>query len=406
MNQLNTQKKQTLDYSKGMSLKWRNDDDLPSSVEVMGQNDSWNKDPVRMDFAYKGGARIAKFRNSYTSTNALKTNEARYYLLGGKEIRIGEDGKIRAMMYPSYAGSGRTTINVVENSTSTEFSTLDYLGSTARVNTLENGTLKQTLSTEYDSWGREIQSVEVANSEEFDDRFTGKKKDVELGLDYFGSRYLDKDLGMWMSPDKDRQYFNLFGYVGNGFNSINSKDHTGNRTIWLGGAGDYKNTSSYSVPIINKLARAGIQDVYWVPTPRDPGVLSQAGRALSALTGYGAVSDNVHAITKYYDRTSGQFNLIGYSQGGTEAALAALDLANSGKKIDNVILIGSPLTKDGDIYKQLKANKNIENVQMIEISGDLLTGQGLNPLEHFHYSTNEKGQQDALVKDIKESGVE
>jgi RHS repeat-associated protein len=232
MNQLNTQKKQTLDYSKGMSLKWRNDDDLPSSVEVMGQNDSWNKDPVRMDFAYKGGARIAKFRNSYTSTNALTTNEARYYLLGGKEIRIGEDGKIRAMMYPSYAGSGRTTINVAENSSSTEFSTLDYLGSTARVNTLENGTLKQTLSTEYDSWGREIQSVEVANSEEFDDRFTGKKKDVEMGLRNHGARLSDLDLGgMWISPDKKRQFFNLYGYMGNSVNPLSSADEDGNYAV-------------------------------------------------------------------------------------------------------------------------------------------------------------------------------
>jgi RHS repeat-associated protein len=58
--------------------------------------------------------------------------------------------------------------------------------------------------------------------------FTGKERDAESGLDYFGARYLNSDLGRWMSPDwypdpteipyanlGDPQSLNLYSYVHN-----------------------------------------------------------------------------------------------------------------------------------------------------------------------------------------------
>lgn len=54
--------------------------------------------------------------------------------------------------------------------------------------------------------------------------FTGKERDAETGLDYFGARYLSSAQGRWMSPDPTRmtwerlddpQHFNLYGYVRN-----------------------------------------------------------------------------------------------------------------------------------------------------------------------------------------------
>ncbi len=32
-------------------------------------------------------------------------------------------------------------------------------------------------------------------------RFTGRERDTELGLDYFGARYYASSMGRWMSPD-------------------------------------------------------------------------------------------------------------------------------------------------------------------------------------------------------------
>ncbi len=59
-------------------------------------------------------------------------------------------------------------------------------------------------------------------------RFTGKERDSETGLDYFGARYYGSNMGRWMSPDwsaapvpvpyadlTDPQTLNLYGYVRN-----------------------------------------------------------------------------------------------------------------------------------------------------------------------------------------------
>ena len=32
-------------------------------------------------------------------------------------------------------------------------------------------------------------------------RYTGKERDTESGLDYFGARYYSSGMGRWMSPD-------------------------------------------------------------------------------------------------------------------------------------------------------------------------------------------------------------
>ncbi len=59
-------------------------------------------------------------------------------------------------------------------------------------------------------------------------QFTGKERDAETGLDYFGARYYGSNMGRWMSPDwsaaavpvpyadmTDPQSLNLYGYVRN-----------------------------------------------------------------------------------------------------------------------------------------------------------------------------------------------
>ncbi|MBS1813671.1 MAG: RHS repeat-associated core domain-containing protein [Acidobacteria bacterium] len=69
-------------------------------------------------------------------------------------------------------------------------------------------------------------------------KFTGKERDAESGLDYFGARYYSSTVGRWMSPDwaqkaepvpyakmDNPQSLNLYGYVGN--NPINQVDADG-----------------------------------------------------------------------------------------------------------------------------------------------------------------------------------
>jgi len=65
------------------------------------------------------------------------------------------------------------------------------------------------------------------NNDTNDYKFTGKKRDIETGLDYFGARYYANGLGRWVSADwsptpvpvpyadfHDPQSLNLYGFVG------------------------------------------------------------------------------------------------------------------------------------------------------------------------------------------------
>jgi RHS repeat-associated protein len=68
---------------------------------------------------------------------------------------------------------------------------------------------------------------------------SGKERDAETGLDYFGARYMSSTQGRWTSPDKpfadqhreDPQSWNLYGYVRN--NPLNKVDLTGTDALWI-----------------------------------------------------------------------------------------------------------------------------------------------------------------------------
>ena len=68
----------------------------------------------------------------------------------------------------------------------------------------------------------------------FEYRFTGKERDTESGLDYFGARHYASSMGRFMSPDPsglvyaditNPQSFNLYSYALN--NPLKYTDPTG-----------------------------------------------------------------------------------------------------------------------------------------------------------------------------------
>jgi RHS repeat-associated protein len=77
--------------------------------------------------------------------------------------------------------------------------------------------------SDYYPWGGELKFVN-ADSNHY--KFTGKERDTETGLDYFGARYYSNGLGRFITPDwaarpitvayadfSDPQTLNLYGYV-------------------------------------------------------------------------------------------------------------------------------------------------------------------------------------------------
>jgi RHS repeat-associated protein len=65
-----------------------------------------------------------------------------------------------------------------------------------------------------------------------------------------------------------------------------------------------------------------------------------------------------------------QLNLAGYSYGSVLQAQVALRLAERGVKVNNLILIGAPISSASPLYKAITTNANIGNVVRYDIPGD------------------------------------
>ena len=67
---------------------------------------------------------------------------------------------------------------------------------TASVVTDSLGNIKS--ESDFYPWGGELQ---FTNNDSNHYKFTGKERDIETGLDYFGARYYSNGLGRWVSAD-------------------------------------------------------------------------------------------------------------------------------------------------------------------------------------------------------------
>ncbi len=117
---------------------------------------------------------------------------------------------------------------------------LDHLGSTRLVTDQAGNTVSRH---DYIPFGEEIQANSGGRDGTFgtqdfvNQKFTGKERDQETGLDFFGARYMSSALGRFTSPDvpladqweKDPQSWNLYSYVRN--NPLRTIDPTGRKCV-------------------------------------------------------------------------------------------------------------------------------------------------------------------------------
>ena len=120
---------------------------------------------------------------------------------------------------------------------------------TATVITDANGNIKS--ESDYDPWGIERRVVDnFVNTSANTYKFTGKERDNETGLDYFGARYYSSAMGRFMTPDwaakavavpyanyGNPQSLNLYSYVQNNPTTLGDPD--GHQTN-----SDHKNVAS------------------------------------------------------------------------------------------------------------------------------------------------------------------
>jgi RHS repeat-associated protein len=124
--------------------------------------------------------------------------------------------------YVFFGGERVARRDFAGGTTSVAYYFSDYL-KTASIITNASGTI--TAESDYYPWGGELQFV-ANDSNHY--KFTGKERDTETGLDYFGARYYSNGLGRFITPDwaakatavpyaefSDPQSLNLYGYVRN-----------------------------------------------------------------------------------------------------------------------------------------------------------------------------------------------
>ena len=111
-------------------------------------------------------------------------------------------------------------------------STMLVYGTVASTNPNEADIGARISAYDYRAFG-EMVELTPPPTDKVTENFTGKEKDDETELNYFGARYLDPMLGMWISVDPKRQFSSPYLYAGNGYNPVNVIDPDGNYTLNL-----------------------------------------------------------------------------------------------------------------------------------------------------------------------------
>ena len=195
----------------------------------------------KMAMAYDGtGRRISKTRWVKARGDAdWSRGHVTHYTGIGTEVRENFAGpaKETKVVVNMPQGLGRYGIenadHVAENGSAQTFEWYlkNHLGSTMLVYGSGGGT-SGGLQAAYDyrSFGEQI-TMTSPSTGKVTENFTGKERDDETQLNYFGARYLDPMLGMWISVDPMRQFASPYLYAGNGYNPVNVVDPDGNIVI-------------------------------------------------------------------------------------------------------------------------------------------------------------------------------
>ena len=105
-------------------------------------------------------------------------------------------------------------------------STMLIYGSRAISTIDQSDMLSMKAAYDYRAFGEQVELTPPADK--VTENFTGKELDEHIELNYFGARYLDPMLGMWIGVDPKRQFNSPYLYVGNGYNPLVGVDDDGN----------------------------------------------------------------------------------------------------------------------------------------------------------------------------------
>jgi RHS repeat-associated protein len=190
----------------------------------------------------------------------------------GKRVRKVAGSLTSLFVYDAFGGLAMEEGGSAGEATGTQYLHGDHLGST-RLTT--DGNVMVARRYDYRPFGAELTSGDTAwrttalkygAGSDVRLKFTGKERDAETGLDYFGARYLSAAQGRFTSPDVplldqqpgDPQSWNLYSYVRN--NPLIFTDPTGNDCVYVNSGG----TGIDSINNQNTSKDCGKTGGYWV----------------------------------------------------------------------------------------------------------------------------------------------
>ena len=195
-----------------------------------------NGDSLKLVMTYDGsGRRISKtiLRKIENSDNWTLEQMTHYTGIGSEIRKEYHNGELQStkVVVNMPNGLGRYGIENADGmAKGDEFYLKNHLGSTMMVAQVSSTNASEpaeiTAAYDYRAFGEQVtlkKSVDKVT-----ENFTGKERDDETELNYFGARYLDPMLGMWTSVDPSRQFASPYLYVGNGYNPVNGVDPDGN----------------------------------------------------------------------------------------------------------------------------------------------------------------------------------
>ena len=222
------------DKSKNLTISydWRG---MPT--EFTQQPSGGSSHATRLVMMYDGsGRRISKTAMRMVDDDDWDTTLVTHYTGIGTEVRENFEGPApeTKVVVNMPQGLGRYGIenadHVAENGSAQTFEWYlkNHLGSTMLVYGTSAGMPGGLLAAyDYRSFGEQVTLTETADK--VTENFTGKERDDETQLNYFGARYLDPMLGMWTSVDPMRQHFSPYTYGNN--NPIARIDPDGNADL-------------------------------------------------------------------------------------------------------------------------------------------------------------------------------